>query len=183
MRLDFVTVRRFGGVRRDIFDKFSTSNQFYGGQLGAVVQVASGKWGAEILAKVALGGKVHTVRIDGVIVLQPAGGSFSSSPGGLLALPSNGGQHRAGSFAAVPELGVVGGYQCMEQLRIRVGYTLLGWSSVALPGGQIDRQINPTQLPSFSGPGAIRIPQLPSFQFDRTAFWAQGFSVGIEYVF
>jgi hypothetical protein len=52
------------------------------------------------------------------------------------------------------------------------------WNNVMLAGNQIDRSINPSQLP---GPvvGELR----PLFNFQRTDFWAMGLNFGVEYWF
>jgi hypothetical protein len=52
---------------------------------------------------------------------------------------------------------------------------------VARPGEQIDREINPTQLPRFNGGGNLAGAGRPAFTFKDNDFWVQGINFGLEY--
>jgi hypothetical protein len=68
-------------------------------------------------------------------------------------------------------------------VRARVGYTFLYVSSVVRPGDQIDRAINPHQVPidqDFGLPGG---PNRPAPELRATQFWAQGINFGLEFTF
>jgi hypothetical protein len=60
-----------------------------------------------------------------------------------------------------------------------VGYDLLYWSDVARAPDQIDRRINPSQIP----PGALLGVSRPEHTLRTTDFWAQGLTLGVVYQF
>jgi hypothetical protein len=62
-----------------------------------------------------------------------------------------------------------------------VGYTLLYYSNVARPGDQINRALNPSQLPTSQSAVVATGAAQPSFLFRDTDFWAQGISFGLEF--
>jgi hypothetical protein len=64
-------------------------------------------------------------------------------------------------------------------VRLTFGYQFLYWSRVARPGEQIDRVINPTQIPVFGG-NQLLGPARPEPLFTTTDFWAQGLNLGLE---
>ncbi len=79
----------------------------------------------------------------------------------------------------VPEVSLRVGWQLGAALRATMGYTFLYASSVARPGGQIDRAINPSQGPAFfTGPPAG--PARPVFLGNDADFWVHGLSFGLE---
>ena len=63
---------------------------------------------------------------------------------------------------------------------LAVGLGQIYWKSVARPAQQIDRAVNPSQLPSIFGPGQLVGTPRPTFVFRDTDFWAQGISFGLE---
>jgi hypothetical protein len=71
------------------------------------------------------------------------------------------------------------GYDLTCNLRATVGYTFIHWCQVARAGDQIDRGVNPSQLPPADLDGAPR----PRFDFVDSGFWAQGLHFGLEYHF
>jgi hypothetical protein len=54
---------------------------------------------------------------------------------------------------------------------------------VVRPGDQIDRAVDVTQIPNFSGgavtPTGVARPGVP---FKQTDFWAQGLTAGLQFV-
>ena len=84
-------------------------------------------------------------------------------------------------FAVVPEGSVTLGLQLTPWAALTVGYTFLYASDVVRPGDQIDRGINPTQNPSFTGavPAPLVGPARPAFRFHGADVWAQGLTVGV----
>ena len=87
--------------------------------------------------------------------------------------------------ARIPEITGTVGYQFTDRLRCFVGYNVMYWSSVVRPGDQINRIINPSQIPGFGtgitpGPGS---PAQPAFAFRSSDFWAQGITFGLEWRF
>src|SRR5207302_1975075 len=101
----------FEGVGLDLTDSladqdsFRTTNNFYGGQVGGSLRW-EGEWFSVCgYAKVALGATDQTADIAGSTTLITPGGTQTAS-GGILALPSNIGQHHRTAFGVVPEAGL-----------------------------------------------------------------------------
>ncbi len=160
-------------------DSFRTLNQFNGIDFGTMATIYRGRWSLELIYRLALGNTNQFVSINGSTVTTQNGTS-TTSPGGLLALPSNIGNYDRNTFGVVPELAANIGYALTPRLRIIAGYTFIYWSSVARAGEQIDLNVNSTMLPNSPNPptGDLRHPQ---FVFVDTPFWAQGISAGIDY--
>ncbi len=170
----------FGGSAILLQDQFGTHNNFYGGQLGAEIELRQRCWSLNLLGKVALGDTHQVININGSTVFAVPGMPVSVQQGGLLALPTNIGHFSRDRFAVLPEAGVKLGYQITDHLRAFVGYSFIYLSDVARPGHQIDRVINVTQLPSQAGPGAFVGSPRPFPTLKATDFWAQGVSFGLE---
>jgi len=165
-----------------VFDRFGTRNQFFGAQAGPDIQLRHDRWSLDIKAKVAVGDTHETVNINGGQILVGPGGAVNTFQGGLLALPSNIGHFTRDEFSVVPEIGLQVGYDFTPHLRAFVGYNFLYWSNVLRAGDQIDRNIDVTQIPNFSAPGAVPVGQTrPEVLFRETSFWAQGLNVGVEW--
>jgi Putative beta barrel porin-7 (BBP7) len=177
------TVPTFGGSQITVRDHFETQNRFYGGQLGVRGEWWRGRAFVNARGLVALGDTHESIDIHGVTTLTPPGGTTTTVPGGILALPSNSGHFHRDEFSVVPEVGINVGYQVTDHLRAYVGYTFLYWSDVVRPGDQIDRTINLSQVPSTGGSGVLVGPARPAVLFKNTDFWAQGINVGLEFRF
>jgi hypothetical protein len=170
-----------GGSSILVSDQFGTHNSFYGGQLGAMLEMRRGRWYGDLMGKVALGMTHQVVNINGSTSFAVPGGPTVVQPGGLLALPTNIGHYSRDLFGVVPEVGLKIGYQVTPHVRAFVGYSLLYWNDVARPGNQIDRVVNVSQLPMVLGTPAGAVPPRPAFAFHGTDFWAQGVSLGLEF--
>lgn len=169
----------FGGSAVQLWDRFQTSNRFYGGQLGFEAGVQQGSVTIDIRAKFALGVIQQGVDIDGSTHVQSPSGSTADYHAGFLALPTNIGSYDRARLAFIPELNVNFGMQMTTHAKVFVGYSILYVSTVARAGDQIDPAINVTQYPILS-PGPLTGPARPGFSFEGTSFWAQGVSFGIE---
>ncbi len=172
---------QFAGAGFLITDLFTTENHFNGGQIGSLLDFRWGPWSLDLRTKLALGATRQIAEINGATVFTQPGQSPRLSTGGLLALPTNIGHYTRDVFSVVPELGLNVGYQCTPCLRLFVGYTFIYWSNVARPGEQIDREINPSQLPRFNGSGGLAGAARPAFTFKDNDFWVQGINFGLEY--
>jgi hypothetical protein len=162
-------------------DRFHTSNQFYGGQLGTDLRWGRGRFSVDVLTKIALGASVERATINGCSSFMASNGSQAQVGIGELALPTNIGWAEKDQFAVVPEVGVNLGYALTRHFRLTFGYTFLYWSSVFRPGDQIDRAINTTEFSAVYGGGTINGPQRPNFTFASSDFWAQGLNFGGEF--
>ncbi len=165
-----------------IYDQFDSSNRFHGGQLGLHADV-SGKWlFCEFTGKIALGQTTEVVKIDGATaVYTPVLGGIATErfPGGLYALPTNIGRYTQGVFAVVPEGTFKIGLKLGDTGRFYVGYNFLYLSDAVRAGDQLDRTINPSQIPVLNGNGGLAADRPRPF-FNRSDFWMQGLMLGLE---
>jgi hypothetical protein len=166
-----------------VYDEFSTRNQFFGGQIGFDYEKHWGDWFVDARGKVALGNTHEILKISGQQTLTPPGGTTTTYNGGLLALPSNIGIYRRDRFTVLPELTLSVGYQFTENIRAYVGYNFLYWSNILSPGDQIDRVINPNQVPNFPPSAPVTGASHPLIPFKQNDFWAQGLNFGLEFRF
>jgi hypothetical protein len=163
------------------FDQFDTRNQFYGAQIGARAEVWRNRVFANITCTVALGDTHQEVDINGSTAITFPGGATTILPGDLLAQPSNIGHYARDQFSVVPELGVNVGYQLTRNLGLFMGYTIIYWSNVELPGDAIDTRVNSTRVPTAPFFGiAPSGPLAPLFSFHNSDFWAQGLNFGLQ---
>jgi hypothetical protein len=164
-------------TRLQLSDQFNTHNQFWGGNLGTVIEWRRGCWTVDLRAKVALGGTRENVNISGSEVDTTLNtGAQQRFNSGFLAQPTNIGKFNRDLFGVVPEVGLNIGYQLTDHIRLFAGYGFLFWSNVARPGRAVDPVVNVSQL---SG-GTLVGPAHPAFAFHGSNFWAQGVNFGLE---
>ena len=176
-------MRFAGGEFGPIYDQFDGHNRFHGGQLGLSADITQGIVFCEITGKVALGRTFEVVKIDGATNLYTptlGGLSVASYTGGLYALPSNIGRYTDGVFGVVPEGIVKLGLKLGEVGRVYVGYNFLYLSGAVRPGDQIDRTLNPVQVPALNPAGIMAALDRPRVPFVRSEWWAQGLIIGLE---
>ena len=99
---------------------------------------------------------------------------------GIYVQPSSAGRSANGVFAVVPEGTVKFGFRVGDAGRLFVGYSFIYLSDAVRPGDQIDRTLNPAQVPLVSGTGPVYGADRPSRLFTRSDFWAQGLIIGLE---
>jgi hypothetical protein len=170
-----------------VTDRFATSNQFYGGQVGVDGRWLYGRMTLDGRVKVALGVTQQDLTVEGNQQIIGRNNP-DPRPGGLLALPSNIGTFSSSRFSVVPEIGGSVGYYVTDWMRLSVGYNFLYWSSVIRPGDQIDRNLNSNQIPNFNlvnvngvlRPAVISTDPPPRHLFNPTDYWAQGLTFGVE---
>ena len=168
-----------------IYDQFDAHNRFHGAQFGLHADLSRGALFCELTGKVALGRVFEVVKIDGATSLRtpvPGGIIDTALPGGVFALPTNIGRTTHGAFAVVPEGTFKIGLKFSECGRIYVGYNFLYLSDAVRPGDQIDRTLNPAQIPSLNpgGPFGFAGPDRPRPTISRSDFWVQGLIIGLE---
>jgi hypothetical protein len=163
-------------------DQFDAHNRFSGGQLGVRMDYSRGSVFVEFTGKMAVGRSYEVVRIDGrtdrVTAGRPAAGA--TFPGGVYALPSNAGRFVNEAFAVVPETTFKVGLQSAGRSRIYVGYNFLYLNDAVRPGDQIDRALNPGQIPLLNPSMAATGPDRPLALLRRGDFWVQGLVIGVE---
>lgn len=154
------------------WDRFSTRNQFYGGQIGAHAEFRRGRWALELTGKLGIGNTYQSVSTLGNTITNDGMGNVTNTVGGIFTQQSNIVHLSRNDFTLMPEVGLKVGFQLREGIRATVGYNFLYWSSVVRPGDHIDRNVNFNQ--------ATTGPQQPTIQFNDSDFWAQGLSTGLE---
>jgi len=165
------------GTTKQLFDDFSTQNQFHGGEVGIVCQTKFRRWSLETSIKIAIGNMNSLVRISGATQTTVPGGGTADFSGGLLAQDTNIGRYERNELAVLPELGTTLGYNLTPRLRATVGYTLLCLTNVARPATQIDTDVS--QFPPETPTGS----HSPQFWFSNSSFWAQGVNLGLDFRF
>jgi len=157
-------------------DRFSTQNDFHGGQIGLSGEYRYGSLFLDAGTKIAFGLVRERLDISGnTLQVAPAAAPILS-PTGLLAQASNSGTTNQSRIAVVPEVGVSMGYQFGDHLRAHVGYTFLYMSNVGRPGQAIDTTVNPSFV---NGTPLVGDPR-PVRRAPGDDFWMQGINVGLE---
>lgn len=161
-------------------DRFRTTNQFYGLQIGGAINWDSEWFFVNAYAKCAFGAIDEQVDINGASTLSTPTGNTTTT-GGLLALPSNIGHYDRTVFGITPEVGLNVGVNITRHLCLTAGYSFLYWNQVVRPAGQIDRTVNPTQVPtdnSFGGASGMGGAARPAFAFNDDYLWLHTLTIG-----
>lgn len=165
------------------YDYIRANNNFYGAQIGLRGSIDRGRFFANAATKLAVGDMFENVYVEGGTFTNIGG--FASGNGGYFTGPTNDGSHTRSQFAFVPELDLNIGFRIRPWCSVSVGYSLLYLSSVARPGDQIDRNINPANAPAMSGnfSGIPSTPATPGVGIHSTDFWAQGLNFSLDFRF
>lgn len=157
-----------------ITDSFRTRNEFNGSEIGLATELHRGRWGMNILAKMALGNTHQTAHIEGFT--QQDQTEFAN---GIYATRSNmlGSPYTRDQFTVIPQLTVEMSYQLTRRLRCYTGYNIIYWSSVWRSGDQVDLFIDPRNWGQIPDPNSLPLPTFPG---RNSSFWAQGLNVGLE---
>jgi hypothetical protein len=170
-------------------DFLAARNQFYGGQVGVQASYRRPAFSGlgditfDVTAKLAIGGTRQSIDTAGTTALFRFGGLVDVAPGGLLVLPTNAGHFQRTEWTLVPEVGATLGVPVGPYTTFTVGYSVLYWTSVARPGEQVSRVLNPTLAPATQDGTPAVGPAVPILPFRTTGFWAQGVSFGLVYRF
>ena len=141
------------------------------------------------MGKVALGTTHQVLDVTGSTTLSGTGVApvlgvpAGVYPGAIFAQSSNLGQRVDDKFTIAPEIRVKLGCDITRHLRGTVGYDFLYWNNAVRPADQIDRNVNSAQTPLSPNFGNPINPVAPAALFNRTEFWAQGFTFGLEFHF
>jgi hypothetical protein len=164
-------------------DELKTTNHFYGAQVGVRAQMDQGAFFGNGTIKVALGAMDQQVSINGSLLTNDYTdyGAARTYTGGWFALGSNIGDYSRTRFAVMPELALNVGYRLTPAATVTLGYTLLYANNVVRPGNHIIRTLNVTQSTTHTEDPAAQLngPAQPAFQWNDSAFWAQGLSLGV----
>ncbi len=169
----------FGGDTAASSDRFRSSNEFNGLQLGVAYQSNFRRASLESLIRVAVGNNTQSINILGSTVITESGVTENLNAG-LLAQRTNIGTFERKQFTMIPELGLTLGIRVRDWLHATVGYSVLYYPSVVRAGDQIDTDVNSTLLgPNTPFSGAPR----PRFRFVESDYWAHGINLGVEFRF
>lgn len=176
----FSAVTEIGGVLPqgttfDLTDRFSTENEFHGGEIGLKSKMARGCWSFDGLLKTSLGNQRQQVAIDGTGVINVPPGPDAPLNGGFLALPTNIGVYERNRFVLIPEAMLNLTYHHTPCLSFHAGYNIIWMTESVSSGDQIDLTLNLSQQ---AGPlvGAAR----PAFPFRERDYWVQGINFGVN---
>lgn len=164
------------GVSTSHNDIFMSQDSFVGPEFGLRGGWRMRRFTIEATGKAAIGGTFATQYVsgqEGLTFAYPRVNLLKHE--GLFAQTSNGGWRYLRSFSVVPAVQLRAGYDVSKHVRLTIGYEAFLWTRMVRPTSQIDRQINLSQI---GGPltGVAR----PAPQSNRTNFWAQGFTVGVQ---
>lgn len=190
-------------------DRFTTTNNFLGAQIGLQARFGKHRWHLDGSLKGGVGAMLEKVHVQGSSI-SPGGNLFylvtatvpQQISGGVFAQPTNIGRYHQTQFAGVLETLLRASYCLNRYFALNVAYDFLWISKLARPGDQMDRKINPTLTglaaitrsttgtrtdpTPFGMPGAAQAPQgpkRPHFSFETTDFWAQGLNIGLAFYF
>jgi hypothetical protein len=166
-----------------IADQIDGHNEFHGGQVGLMADLNRGIFYIEMTGKAAIGTNFEMVRREGVTDLITANYPIpllQSFHGGVYSQGTNMGQFTRPVFAVVPEAIFKAGLKLGDRGRIFIGYNFLFLSNAVRPGDQIDRTLNPTQIPFLSHGVPFAGPERPQATFVQSSFWTQGLTIGFE---
>lgn len=155
-------------------DRFAADNNFHSGEAGLDGGIRRGPWSLDLAGSVALGDQNTSANIAGASTIN--GTPFV---GDLLALSSNIGNTSQNGFAVLPQINVTGRYS-FSRFSASLGYTFLYLNNVLRTGGSIDENVNPNLIPPPNGAGG---PANPQPMMNRSGFWAQGLSAGLQFHF
>ena len=167
-------------------DRFGTTNNFYGGQLGLRATGQFDRWSVQTYTKVALGATASDIKISGTALSNQFSGSPGIAlgyPGGYLAQPTNEGNFRDANFAVLPEVGMNVGYDVSARINLFVGFSGFYLSQAARSAEQISPLINPSQTPAFTNTNSTALvgQAAPLPTWDIGNFWAYGLNFGGQF--
>ncbi len=167
------------GTAIDLYDAFDSQNAFHGASFGIAAHEELGElWTGDVFAKGSLGGMASRTRISGETETT-LNNVTTTNAGGLLTQTSNLGTHHDGYVSSAWELGLKLRRRLTTNTSLTLGYSWFLLSHVERAGEQIDLGVNVTQIPPGNLVGAAR----PEFPGEKSSFWTQGVTFGLEALF
>ncbi|BBO34407.1 BBP7 family outer membrane beta-barrel protein [Lacipirellula parvula] len=164
------------GTSINLYDAFDSSNAFHGALLGlAAHEQLSDNWTGDVYGKGSIGGVASRTNITGETATT-LNNVTTTNAGGLLTQTTNLGVHREGYVSSAWEFGLRARRKLTSNMSFTIGYTWFLLSHVERAGEQIDLAVNVSQIPPGSLSGLAR----PAFPGEKSSFWTQGISVGLE---
>lgn len=164
-------------------DRFSTENDFHGGEFGFSGAVQKDWWWIDGLAKFAIGSHRRRVKIDGQTINTVPGAGTAQFDGGLLTSEvTNIGEYADNTLAVIPQFRLGLGGQVTKTISVRAGYNVIFWNAVARAGSQLPPglEVDPRNLPPVQ-PGGGAAPQFEGIL--GTPLIAHGVDLGVELTF
>ncbi|MBA4105896.1 MAG: hypothetical protein C0485_09070 [Pirellula sp.] len=164
------------GTAINLYDAFDSSNAFHGASFGIAAHEELGElWTGDVFAKGSLGGVASRTNISGETETT-LNNVTTTNAGGLLTQTSNLGTHRDGYVSSAWQLGLKLRRRLTTNTSLTLGYSWFLLSDVERAGEQIDLGVNVTQIPPGNLVGAAR----PAFPSEKSTFWTQGLTFGLE---
>jgi hypothetical protein len=169
------------GNMTQVMDIFRTHNRFSGAQAGARLDWSSGPFFINMAVKAAIGAMDQDVNIYGITTLVETTGTRVTLPGGILAVPSSGGNHHRTEFGFVPEGSINVGIDITQNIRVQAGYNILWINTVVRPGAHVNANVDTRQvLTDLSFDPTVKVTD-PRFQWHDTDFWLQALNIGLTF--
>jgi hypothetical protein len=165
-------------------NKVRAWNQFYGAQTGLEIDMKFGSFFLDVRGTLGLGDMHQVADVGGATTIMnndPAHPSPASSviPGGLLAGPTDLGQHSRDRFSYLPEVNAKVGCQLTSWFRVWVGYDgLLIGHAAGASQSTVTNSLN-TSISVAGSSTNVNIAQ-PAFRFSDRDVWVQGATFGCE---
>jgi hypothetical protein len=189
------------------FDRFRTSNEFYGGQVGFSNEIRHGRWFFGFDGKLGIGDLRTIIDIQGystltttvagqqqqntfdafrnitsssTVVLPNVTNTFKAT-GGVYALSDRIGRYTRDRFAVIPDGTLTLGYQITPTVSFRVGYNLIYVPHVIRATTLVNGQVNPNFLPTSSSFATNTTPPgdpRPALYANTSPYWIQGVNFG-----
>ena len=156
-------------------DTFGTKNQFHGGHIGLSNEVSKGRFSFSALGKVALGNMQQSSTISGQSTATVPNLAPAITGRGLFAQNSNIGTITRDQFTFLPEAGAKMKYK-LQGAELGIGYSLLVFPSVAMAGGQVDRNVD-------FNPAVVGNPVAPASRLINETFFLHGLDLGVTFKF
>jgi hypothetical protein len=192
-------------LRTGIVDRYRTSNQFYGGEMGFASHLRVGKWSLGLNAKLGLGVVHSSVEVQGystlfqlanqtiiaqrveqtgialqTVVTQTQQVSQQTSVGGLYATRDRIGRQSHTTFAYAPEGLLNLSYQLSPTVTASLGYSFLYVSKVVRANNVMNQVVDPALVPTNAAYGSPLQSTPPAPLFPYSSYWVQGFNAGLS---
>ncbi|VTR99466.1 BBP7 family outer membrane beta-barrel protein [Tuwongella immobilis] len=165
------------GSAASFLDRFTTRNNFHGGQIGLNSVFAWRDFRFDVTGKIAFGVNHDLLTVNGEReILTPTGG-LVKLPGGIYSASNSLGSSHGIDFAVLPEINCKFGYQITDHIQAYLGYNFLYLNNIKRPGAQIELASIPPTLGTDSG---IYPPQNAHRDVTQD-FWLQGITLGMEF--
>ena len=171
------------GTTVSVTDYFSAINRWYGGAAGIRVNWTSNRLAASLTGRLGVGAAQQNVTVDGNTTRTTAAGVSTSTNGGMFSAGQTLGNFAQYRLSLAPEVGVKVSYHVTDHIALTVGYQFLYITNLARPGQIINRNINPSILPSGQNFGTAGGPATPGLDVRSTDFWMHSLAAGLMLTF